>query len=191
MTANEPEVRFVAVARLLAPHGVRGELRVEPLTDDPARLAQLTRCRLRLPDGRVRDVQAVGVRRGPRQGLLLRFREIATRTEAEQLRGAYVEIPVDQVRPLPEGRYYLFQIVGLPVYDESGRHLGAVREVLRSAAHDIWVVAPSDGGRARELLLPAVKEVIRKVDPAGRRVVVRVPEGLGEPPKGRRGRPRE
>ena len=188
MAAGEPEVRFVAVARVVAPHGVRGEVRVQALTDDPARLSELTRCRLRLPDGRVREVQAAGARRGPRGSLLLRFQEVATRTEAEGLRGAYVEVPVEQVRPLPQGRWYLFQIVGLPVYDESGRRLGAIREVLRSAAHDIWVVAAQDRGRPRELLLPAVKEVIREVDPAGRRVVVRVPEGLQELPRGRGGR---
>lgn len=190
MAAGEVEVRFVAVARVVAPHGVRGEVRVEALTDDPARLGELGPCRLRLPDGRVRQVQAVGARRGPHQSHLLRFQEITSRSEAEELRGAYVEIPVEQVRPLPEGRYYLFQVVGLPVFDESGRRLGSVREVRRCPAHDIWVVAPEGGGRAGrggELWVPAVREMIREVDLTGRRVVVRLPEGLQQAPKGRGG----
>lgn len=174
--------RFVAVARVLAPHGVRGELRVEPLTDYPERLAELGACRLRWADGRVQPVWAEGARRGPGKSLLLKLRGIEDRTRAESLRGALVEIPEDSVRPLPEGHYYLFQIVGLPVFDEEGRLLGRVREIRRSRAHDIWVVSLR-APRGRVLWLPAVREVVREVDLEQGRIVVRPPPGLeAQPP---------
>ena len=157
---------------------MRGEVRAEPLTDEPQRLARLGPCRLRWPGGAVQAAEAVGARQGPRRTWLLRFKEVTSRTQAERLRGALVEIPEDQVPPLPEGRYYLFQVVGLAVYDEGGRCLGTVREVWRSPAHDIWVVGLPRRGRTRELLVPAVREIVRSVHPDQGRVVVRLPEGL-------------
>lgn len=180
-------VAFVSVARLIAPHGLHGELRAEPLTDDPARLADLGACRIRRADGSVVPAMAAGMRPGPRGTVLLRFQGIDDRDQAEAVRGAYVEIPAEQVRPLPENRYYLFEVVGLEVVDEAGQSLGRIVEVMRSSAHDIWVVRR--GPRRRDLLLPATREVIRHVDTRQGRVVARVLPGL-DPEHERPGRRR-
>lgn len=167
---------FVGVARVRAPHGVRGELRVEPLTDDPGRLASLGPCRLRLPGGELRAARVVEVRPGPRASVLVRLEGVEDRTAAEALRGAYLEVPAGSAPPLPEGRYYVFQIVGCQVVDEGGALLGHIEEVLQTPAHDVWVVR-RDRGR---LLLPAIRQVVQEVDVEAGRVVVRVPPGLEE-----------
>lgn len=169
--------RFVAVARILAPHGVRGELKVEPLTDEPQRLQELGACRLRWPDGRTEPAWGAGARPGPRGSVLLRLRDVVDRNQAERMRGAWVEVADQQLRPLPEGRYYLFEVIGLPVVDERGELLGHLQEVRRSPAHDIWVVALRRPA-GKSLWLPAVREVVREVRPDLGRIVVRVPPGL-------------
>lgn len=166
----------VAVARILAPHGVRGEVRVEPLTDDPSRLARLRECTVRLPQGPELSVRVAQARPGARGAFILRFESVRSRTEAEGLRGGWVEIPVREALPLPAGRYYRFEIVGMEVVDAGGRRLGEVADVIESPAHDLWCVQRPGGGS--ELLIPATRQVVREVDTERRRIVVELPAGL-------------
>lgn len=165
----------VAVARVLAPHGIRGEVRAEVLSDDPQRLSSVQECWLRLPRGGSRPARISGVRPGPGGTAIVAFDGIGDRRAAEGLRGALVEVPADRCPPLPEGRFYLFELDGMEVVDEQGRHLGRVSGVLRSRAHDIWEVTRPAG---RPLLIPAVRAFVVKVDRGARRVVVRLPQGL-------------
>src|SRR5690606_14491238 len=88
--------------------------------------------------------------------VIVKLEGVDTRDDAETLRGALLQVPGDQVVPLPEDHYYVFQIVGLEVVDEDGRELGVVKEVLFTGANDVYVVERADGS---ELLLPAVKDV--------------------------------
>ena len=166
----------VAVARVLAPHGIRGEVRVEVLSDDPGRLASVQECWLRLAGGECRPAEVVAARPGPRGTAIVAFKGVADRTAAEALRGALVEIPVERCRPLPEGRFYLFELMGMEVVTDRGQRLGHISGVLRSPAHDIWEVSRPSG--QPPVLIPAVRAFIEAVDRAARRVVVRLPEGL-------------
>jgi 16S rRNA processing protein RimM len=95
---------------------------------------------------------------------------------AEQLRGGYLEITREQLVPLPEGSYYIFEIIGLKVYDLDGAYLGEITDVLQTGANDVYVV--ETGGKP--LLIPALKQVVREVDLQGRRMRVELPEGLME-----------
>jgi len=106
--------------------------------------------------------------------VLLRLEGVESRDQAEALRGKTVCIPRDQARPLEEGRYYDFQLVGMAVYDEAGALIGRLKDVLRTPANAVYVVEA--GGR--EVLIPAVREFVREVDVEGRRMVVRLIPGM-------------
>ena len=145
--------------------GLRGEVSVEPLTDDPARL----RDGLEVHAGRsVRTIEHV--RRTPRD-VAVKFAGVDDRDGAELLRGTYLEVDAAAVAPLPEDRYYHWQIVGLEVVRPSGESVGTVVDVQEYPANDVWVVDRGDG----ELLVPALKDVVLEVDLAGGRVVVDLP----------------
>lgn len=173
---ESPDAGRLAVAKVLAPHGIRGEVRVEVLSDDPGRLASVRACWLRVAGGESRPAEIVAARPGPRGTAIVAFEGIGDRTAAEALRGALVEIPVERARPLPEGRFYLFELMGMEVVTEQGQRLGHISGVLRSPAHDIWEVSRPSG--EQPVLIPAVRAFIGAVDRAARRVVVRLPEGL-------------
>jgi 16S rRNA processing protein RimM len=165
---------LVAVGRIVRPQGRRGEVRVEPLTDVPERLADLRECWLVPPAaGERHDVEAVWFQgRVP----VVKLAGSATMTDAQALVGRLVTIPRAAVRRLPPDRYYAFDLVGCVVETPEGATLGTIAEVLSGPEHDYWTVQRDD----RAWPLPAVAAIVERVDLTARRVVVRPPEGLVE-----------
>jgi len=168
---KQPEPSYLTVGRVVRPHGVRGELRAEILTDSPERLPQLPRVYL----GRRQTpykVQSVRLHKGL---MLLQLEGVADRDAAETLRGALVQIAVQDALPLDEGEYYEYQVVGIEVETEEGEPLGEIVEVLNlPEANDVFVVA----GERGEVLLPATQEVVVDLDLEARRLVVHLLPGL-------------
>jgi 16S rRNA processing protein RimM len=107
--------------------------------------------------------------------VLLKLEGCDDRTAAEALRGAFVQVPIEEAIPLDEGEYYEHQIVGLAVWTAKGEALGEVVEILYTGANDVYVVRGLDRS---EILIPAIAGVILKVDLEAGRLVVELPEGL-------------
>lgn len=166
---------FVSIGEVTAPHGVRGELRVLPLTDFPERFHDVKRLFLRRPHQQAAEERTVERVRFHKQFVIVKFEGVDSRDEAETLRRALLQVPPDEVYPLPEGHYYVFEIVGLRVFDEDGRDIGVVKDVLFTGANDVYVVEAADG---REILLPVVDEVVRHIDVSAGRIDVRLLPGL-------------
>lgn len=153
MTAGAPRPAL-RVGRVVGAHGVRGEVRVEPLTSFPDRFAPGAQVEV---DGRVLTIREVG---GGSAQLVLRFEEVVDRDQAAGLQGAYLTVPLEQARPLPDGQFYHFQLVGLRVRDRHGRDLGTVVDVLEYPANDVLQVRGEQG----EVLVPMVRAVVQAVD---------------------------
>jgi 16S rRNA processing protein RimM len=170
-----PEPRYLAIGRVLRPHGVRGELRVEIVTSYPERLGQHAYFCLARPD-LPEAVQRYPVEklRWHRGALLLKLGGCDDRNAAEELRGMLVQIPIEEAVPLEEGEYYYFQLIGVGVETEGGELLGRVVEVLETGANDVYVVRGPHG----EVLLPAVDDVVLDLDLESRRMVVRLLPGI-------------
>lgn len=145
-------------------------------TDFPERFREYTTVYASLPEGRRRlEIRQV---RGQGRYLLVEFAGIDSAEEAESLRGAWIEIPREAVKPLAAGQYYVYELIDLPVYTEEGEFLGYVEEVLRTGSNDVYLVR--DRERKREVLLPAIREVVRDVDLEKEEIRVRLLPGLGE-----------
>jgi len=172
---------YARVGRIVAPHGIRGEVRVLPSTDFPAerfrpgRTLYLAGRQVSNPENS--DLRPLEVVRARANGTvyLLAFRGIEDRNTAEALRGRDLYVRRDERPALPEGTYYVDEVVGLRVLDEAGREVGVVSEVLSYTANDVWVVRRP--GRP-DILLPFVSEVVREVSPAEGYVRVRLLPGL-------------
>ena len=160
----------VEVGRVLAPWGIRGELRIDPLTDNPSRFRPGSLLRLR-----GRPTKVARSRKSGRH-LIAKLEGVDDRNAAEALRGEPLTISPEEAPPLSrEGTYYHFQIIGIEVYDESGNCLGEVTEILRTGGNDVYTVRDSDGN---EKLLPAIADVVLDVDIERGSMTVRVPDGL-------------
>ncbi|HET6751900.1 MAG TPA: ribosome maturation factor RimM [Actinomycetes bacterium] len=171
----------MVVGRVLRPHGVRGELAVEVLSDAPDRFSPGAELAAGDPDGpgplRPVTVTAARLHLGR---LLLRLEGVEDRDAAGGLRGAWLSIPAEDARPLADDEYWPHQLVGLAVVDRQGRELGRVADVLPGAAHDLLAVALPAGGSA---LVPAVAALVTVELEAGRVLVDDLP-GLLDPPTG-------
>lgn len=148
---------FLAVGELRRPHGVRGELRMAVLTDFPERI----RPGIRLYVGPERRPLRVRTCRPAAEFLLVSFEGYPDRETVEALVNQVIFVRADDRPRLPEGEYYHHQLLGLAVVAEDGQPLGALAEILATGANDVYVVATPDG---REILLPAIDEVILNID---------------------------
>jgi 16S rRNA processing protein RimM len=157
----------VIVARIVAPFGIKGEVKAEVLTDFPDRLALRQTVLLGREDEALRRFTIRSVRFHQGQALLT-FEECPDRTAAEGLRGLYVQIPSSEAAPLPDGHYYYHQIIGLDVWGTDGLPYGKITSVMTTGSNDVYVV---EGERGR-ILVPALAGVVSAVDiEAGRMTV--------------------
>jgi 16S rRNA processing protein RimM len=165
----------LVVGRIVRAHGVRGEMRVEVLTELPERLTWLERVYLsRDPDDEnPQPATITGVRFHKGQALLT-LEGTGSREEADALRSTYLLVPVGEAIPLEEDEYYLYQLEGLEVVTDEGERLGVIKEVLETGANQVFVVA----GPAGELLLPNTQEVVQEIDLEAGRMTVHLLAGL-------------
>ncbi|MCS6773245.1 MAG: ribosome maturation factor RimM [Anaerolineae bacterium] len=164
---------LLQVGEVVRPHGVAGEVKVAVAPEYlDAFLEGISRVYL----GPQQKPHAV-LNARPHQGALLLLLEgIQSRNQAELLRGAPVFIRIADLPPLPEGAYYVHELLGLQVYDQdTGALLGELAEVLATGSNDVYVVRRPGG---RELLLPALESVVLLVDLDAGVMRVRVPPGL-------------
>jgi len=161
---------YLTIGHILAPRGLRGELKVRILEEY-------------LQDLKGRDTLYIGDPPQPfpveswrarNHGVILKLGTIETRDEAEVLRRMPVSIPLEEASPLEEDEYYVFQIIGLDVYTEEGEHLGQVGDVIFTGSNEVYVVRGPRG----EVLIPAIADVIQQVDLEQGRILVVLMNGL-------------
>jgi len=173
-----PEAADVVIGQVVRPFGRRGEVFVEPLTDDPGRFFEIDSAEIGPSDqpGTRRRLESVRIHKGRP---VIRFDGITDIASAESLRGMEVRIGEAERVPLPEGRFYSDQLVGCRAETEEGAPLGEIVDTLDTAGPSLLVLRGPDGA---EDLIPFVEALCVRVEPptpetAGR-VVLNVPDGL-------------
>jgi 16S rRNA processing protein RimM len=166
----------LVIGRITRPHGVRGEVRVQPRTDDPERFGWLERVYIGDAEPVAMTVERV---RFHQDAVILKLGGCDSRDDAEGLRRQWILIPADEAVPLEEGELFLYQLVDMDVVTHEGEALGTVEEVLQTGANDVLIVRTADEP-SRQVLLPDIPDVVLKVDVKAGRIVVRIPPGLLE-----------
>jgi 16S rRNA processing protein RimM len=168
---------MAVIGKIVKAHGIRGELKVQPYSDFPERVGLLTRVYL---DAGGAD-KAYQVLKASVHGRfwLISLEGVNNPEQAEQLSGTLVKIPLAERIPLPEGTYYLDELIGLDVYTVEGQLLGCLSEVLQTGSNDVYVVSSGEPGKgAKQILIPALRSVVVHLDPQQKRMEVALPEGL-------------
>jgi len=160
--------RFIPIGRVVAPWGIRGEVKVEVQTDFPDRFS----C------GEILYLQgrAVTIKSSRYRGntVILKLDTIDSRNAAELIRGACLEVPSTELKPLPKGEYYRFQLLGLEVQNTEGKLLGQVSDVIQTGSNDVYEISSDTG----VFLIPATDEVIKSIDIDKGCMVIEMLKGL-------------
>jgi 16S rRNA processing protein RimM len=201
--SQKPE--HLIVGQVVAPFGIKGELKANILTEFPERLGKLREIRI-APFGSIKPglaptaaldpstvpppppvpgwtppkqatpfkIENVQVHKGQ---LIIKLAGIDNLSVAETLRGYWLLVPTENASRLPEGAFYIYQVVGLPVYTEAGELIGKINDVLVTAANDIYVVkGPGVKDTSGELLVPAVKSIVKSISPEEGKMVIADPQ---------------
>lgn len=160
---------YLIVGEIARPHGLRGELKVKPLTDDPDRFFALKRVRI---GDEVRTLHTLRVHEGY---AYIRLEGIYSRAAAEAMRGILLSIPREDAVPLDEDTEFICDLVGCEATDTAGEAHGILKEVLQPGGVDVYVFAGPKG----RLMVPALKKVVLEVDVAAKRILLDA-QGLAE-----------
>ena len=166
------EKEYFRVGVITEPHGVHGEVKLFLTTDDIAHLKKVKCFYMPGAEG-MEELHPVGMKQ-QNDRLILRFAELTDRDMAEKLRKREIYVERAQAVPLGKDEYYISDLIGLQVYENDVK-IGVVEDVLETGANDVYQIRREDG---RELLLPAIKQCVLKVDVEAGRMEVSVMEGL-------------
>ncbi len=160
---------YLIIGKLRRTHGVNGDLLMDVLTDNPESITS----GLSVYVGPKHRPMKIAGARFAAKAMIIRFEGFTDCDQAAILRNLAVAIKTTEAQPLERGRFYHHEIIGMQVVDETGDTIGIVIEILATGANDVYVVKPVEGN---ELLIPAVKEFVKKIDPANNVMVVQLPQ---------------
>jgi len=167
--------KYITIGVITRTHGVRGEVKVFPLTDDINRFKKLKSVYVETPT--TMDEYTVENVKFFKNIVILKFTEINDMDSARAIKGLYLSVDRKDANKLPEGAYFICDLIGCKVYDDEDNYLGVLNEVLKTGSNDVYVVK-SDLTKTKEILIPALKDVIKQVSIEDQNIVVRLPKGL-------------
>ena len=164
--------QFLQVGVISSTHGIRGEVKVFPTTDDPARFKKLKIVLLdtgkELTELEVQSVKFF------KQFVILKFRGIDNITDIEIYKGKSLLVPREDAVELEENEYYIADLIGMEVVTDEGE-FGILRDVMETGANEVYIIDSKEHG---EVLIPAIRDCILDVDVENRRMKIRLMDGL-------------
>ncbi len=165
--------QMLQVGVITATHGIRGEVKVYPTTDDATRFDDLKRVILDAGKQQIPlEIQSV---KYFKQFVILKFKGIDNINDIERYKKCPLLISREDAVDLEEDEYFIADIIGMEVYTEDGVHFGTMKDVMETGANDVYIIDSKEYG---EVLLPAIKECILNVDEEEGKITVHIMEGL-------------
>lgn len=165
--------QYLDIGIIINTHGVRGEVKVMPLTDNPERYTKLKSAFIEGPAGLV-EYHLSGVKYF-KNFVIVRFKEIENLDAAEGLKNKVLKIDRANAVKLPKDSFFICDLTGCEVIEANGKVLGKLKDVLQTGSNDVYSVVDENN---REILIPALKSVVNEVSIENRRITVTLPKGL-------------
>lgn len=165
--------KYLEIGQIVNTFGIKGQVKVNPFTDDIRRFDELKEIYVeKKHELKLFQIEKVNYSKNM---VILKLKGIETPEQAETLRNSYLKIDRKDVKKLPEGTYYIADLIGLDVYTDENNLLGKLDYIYNTGSSDIYVVKDEQG---KETLLPAIKEVLKQVDLDNKKIIVHIIEGL-------------
>ncbi len=164
--------QFLQVGVITSTHGIRGEVKVFPTTDDPARFKKLKKVILDMGKRQIEmEIQSV---RFFKQFVIVKFKGIDNINDVEQYKGGALLVNREDAVRLEENEYYIADLIGMDVFTQEG-HFGVVKDVMETGANEVYII---DSDAHGEVLVPAIRQCIEEVDVENGKMQIRLLEGL-------------
>lgn len=165
-------LEYLSVGQIVNIHGFKGEVKVYPLTNDMERFSKLKQVYVETQDGlKSYDIQSIKYLKNT---VVLKLKGVDTEDAANKLRNCYVKVDRQKAVKLPKDNFFICDLIDCEVYDLNGALLGTITDVMQTGSNDVFVVKTDK----KEILIPALKSIVKEVDIDGRKVVVELPEGI-------------
>lgn len=163
------------VGKIVNTHGLKGEVKIVTWTDSPDVFEDIEYVYAKRKGGEVK-LTLKGIKY-QKNNIIARFSEIDNIDEAEKYKNCILTADREMLGELPEGVYYIADLIGCAVFEEDGNALGKLTDVFNTGANDIYAVSAPE---KKDLLIPVTKETVLSVDIENKKIIVRLPEGLDE-----------
>ena len=164
---------YLEIGQIVNTFGIKGQVKVVPFTDDITQFDTLKQ--IYIEKRKNLELFEIEKSKDHKNMIILKLKGIDTPEQAESLRNCYIKINRKDARKLPEGTYFIVDLIGLDVYTDEEKLLGTLEDIYNAGSSDIYVVRTSEG---KQILLPAIKDVIKNVDLEGGKITVHLIPGL-------------
>ncbi|MBQ8914358.1 MAG: ribosome maturation factor RimM [Lachnospiraceae bacterium] len=155
-------------------HGLKGEVKVYPTTDDVNRFKKLKKCIIRTEKGEEIEVEKASCKFFKNM-VILSFKEFNSINEIEKYKGSELYVTREAAIPLEEDEFYISDVLGADVYLEDGSYFGKLKDVMKTGANDVFVIIMED---KQELLVPVIKEFVPDMDIENKKITIRLMKGM-------------
>ena len=164
---------FIIIGKVVSTQGNKGEVNVLPLTDSIDRFKNLATVFLRNNHGQtIINIEKIRIKKDM---VILKLKDIENIEEAKMIVGSFLEVERKNAVKLPKDTYFIFEIIGLEVYDENNVFLGKVENVISTGSNDIYIVKDKN---EKELFIPAICEVVKNINLEKKRITINIVDGL-------------
>lgn len=165
-------LEYISIGQIVNTHGIRGEVKVYPLTDNIERFDDVDHVYIE-EDNRLTSLEITNVKY-LKNMVVIQFKGIDNAESAEKLRNKYIKVHRNDTVKLPEDTFLICDLIGHRVFDTEGNYLGEVSDILPTGSNDVFVVK-SEG---EEILIPGLKSIFKEIDLKNGKMIVQLPEGL-------------
>jgi len=164
---------FIVIGKVVSTQGNKGEVNILPLTDSIDRFKNLDNVILRNENSQtILNVEKIRVRKDT---IILKLKDIENIEEAKMIVGSFLEVKRKNAIKLSKDNYFIFEIIGLEVYDENDIFLGKVENIISTGSNDVYIVK---GENKKELFIPAIHDIVKNIDLEKRRITISMVDGL-------------
>lgn len=165
--------RYLEIGQIVNTFGIKGQVKVNPFTEDIKKFDKLNEIYVeKKKELQLFQIENVNYNK---HTVILKLKGIDTIEQAEEYRNCYIKIDREKEEKLPEGVYYIVDLLGLDVYTDEGKLLGKVDDIYNTGSNDIYVVKDELG---KQILLPGIEEVLKQVDLENKKIIVHIIDGL-------------
>lgn len=166
-------IQYLEIGKITNTHGVKGEVKVFPLTDDVKRFELLKQVYIERENKlEVYNIERVSYFKGL---AIIKLKEINDMDSAKLLKDKLLKIDRKDAVKLPENSYFICDLIGASVYEENGNHLGILKDIIKTGSNDVYMV---ENVNSKPILIPALKTVVRDISVENKKITVMLPKGL-------------